>query len=162
MLFGRIIAEAAMLEDNNVTYIRSYGAEMRGGTAYCLVKISKKDIASPVFEKANVSVIMNRPSLEKFKNRFEQKAVVIANSSLIRERPKIKDVFVYYYPFNDMANSLGDIRAANMIALGTLLRTHQLVTKTTVISVLKDHFKNASHVLEMNLKAFDAGWNMKR
>ena len=158
MLLGRIIAEAAVRENKNVTYIRSYGAEMRGGTAHCFVKVSKKEIASPVFEKANVSIIMNQLSLGKFKNRLDKNSMVIANASLTESRLKIQNVRAYYYPFNDMANSLGDVRVANMVALGAFLKKAALVNKQSAITVLKERFGSQPRVLEMNLNALELGW----
>ena len=69
MFLGKTIGQAAVLEKKNVTAIPSYGAEMRGGTAYCLIKISTKEIFSPLFSKANAAIIMNKPSLDKFKKK---------------------------------------------------------------------------------------------
>jgi len=158
MLLGKIIAEAAVLENKNVTYIRSYGAEMRGGTAHCSIKLSKKEIASPVFDNATAAIIMNQPSLEKFKNRFTKESIVIANGSLIKINPKIKGVKLYFYPLNEMANFLGDIRVANIIALGKLLKKYSLIKKDSVIKILREYFKSNPHILELNLEAFALGW----
>lgn len=159
MLLGRIVAEAAVLENRNVTYIRSYGGEIRGGTAHCLVKVSEEDIASPVFEKITVAIIMNQPSLDKFRNRLIKKGVFIVNKSLITKGYKLKDKKLHYYPLNKMANSLDNLRVANIIALGILLRKHPLVRKSSATEVIKSYFSNKVDILKLNLRALELGWN---
>jgi 2-oxoglutarate ferredoxin oxidoreductase subunit gamma len=83
MLLGRVLAEAAMRENKYVTWLPSYGAEVRGGTAYCMVVISHKEIGSPYIEEADTLIIMNNPSLEKFKDRIKKQGLLILNSSLV-------------------------------------------------------------------------------
>lgn len=158
MFLGRIIAEAAVLENKFATHIRSYGAEMRGGTAHCLVKINDSEISSPVFKKASVAIIMNQPSLEKFKKLFTEGSVVIANKSLIEKNFQSEKIKLFFYHLNEMAYSLGDLKVANIIALGVLLKKYKLVSKQSAIGVLKEKLRNKERLLALNLKALELGW----
>ncbi len=160
MFFGRIISLAAILENRQTTYIRSYGAEMRGGTAHCQIKISDKDIASPIFAHPTFAVIMNQPSLEKFKNNFTNDTIVILNSSLVKKNalPKSKNIFTY--AFNELADKLGDIKIANMVALGALIRRTKVIKKKSAVEVLKNYFSSKAHLLKLNMKALEKGWQI--
>lgn len=114
MLLGKIIAESAMHEDKFVTWLPAYGAEVRGGTAHCMVIISDQEIGSPYVEKVDTLIVLNEPSLVKFKSRLTNKSLLIANSSLIED----KSVKGEYHSFTDMAIKLGNVKVANMVALG--------------------------------------------
>ena len=160
MFFGKIISLAAILENRQTTYIRSYGAEMRGGTAHCQVKISDKDIASPIFAHPTFAVIMNQPSLDKFKDSFTNDTIVILNSSLVKKNalPESKNVFTY--AFNELADELGDIKIANVVALGALIRITEVVKKKSVEEVLKNYFSSKPPLLKLNIKALEKGWQI--
>ena len=158
MFLGKILSQAAMLEGKNVTYIRSYGAEMRGGTAHCMVKMSKTDIASPIFEQASTAVLMNQPSLDRFLGKIEKTALLVLNNSLIEKRPKAKGLKIKGRRFNELALALGSVRVANIICLGFLLAQKPLVRISSVRSSLKDIFKNKPDLLRINLQALDKGY----
>ncbi|MBN2120206.1 MAG: 2-oxoacid:acceptor oxidoreductase family protein [Candidatus Omnitrophica bacterium] len=158
MFLGKVIALAASLENREVTYIRSYGAEMRGGTSHCMVKISRDAIPSPIFEKANLSIIMNQPSLDKFGNKIEKKGVLVLNSSLVSRVAKKKGLAIKGLKLNELAFKLGSAKVANIIALGLALRKRPLVKLSSVEEVFKDLFSNKKELLEMNIKALKLGY----
>jgi len=136
MLLGKVLAEAAMLEGKHVTWLPSYGAEVRGGTAHCMVIISDEEIGSPYVAKADTLIIMNAPSLEKFKNRVKSKGFWIVNSSLAKT-DTLKSGSVITHPFTDLAVGLGNIKVANMIALGCFAGIKHMVKLETISAVIK-------------------------
>lgn len=159
MFLGRVLAQAAILEGKNVTYLPSYGAEVRGGTANCLVKLSKGKIASPVFEKANFAIIMNEPSWQKFKRRIEDEGFVLLNSSLIKDKVDRKDVNIEMVPLNDLALKVGSLQVANFIGLGAFLRETGIVKLNSVKKVLVDIFKEKPQFVNLNWEALRTGFN---
>jgi 2-oxoglutarate ferredoxin oxidoreductase subunit gamma len=126
MLLGKVLAEASMREKKFVTWFPAYGAEVRGGTAHCMVVISDQEIGSPYIDKADILIAMNAPSLEKFKSRLAAKGLLIINSSLVSPSTNTGPE-VLQYPFTEIAASLGNTRVANMVALGALLSTKRVV-----------------------------------
>ena len=159
MLLGKIIAEAAIREGKNITYIKSYGAEMRGGTAHCLIKISTKEIASPVFIFPTIAVIMNQPSLVKFSGNFSRDTFVLVNSSLAKCQSRDKFISCSY-TFNKEAIYLGSIKVTNIVALGALLNKSKVVRKQSVVAALKHKFSCRPATLDLNLKALERGWKI--
>jgi 2-oxoglutarate ferredoxin oxidoreductase subunit gamma len=137
MLLGKVLAEAAMLEDRFVTWLPSYGAEVRGGTAHCMVVVSDKEIGSPYIAQADSLIIMNAPSIERFKTRVKKSSLWVINSSLAKP-DKIEGGVILQHPFTDLALGLGNIKVANMLALGCFLKHKQLVRLDTVSSVIKE------------------------
>ena len=107
LLMGQILAYSAMTEGKEVSWMPSYGPEMRGGTANCAVIISEGMVASPVISRPNVLVIMNKPSLYKFIDRVEEGGTVFVNSSLVDVKVERQDVKVVYVPANEAAHELG-------------------------------------------------------
>lgn len=120
MVMGQLLAYAGMLEGSYVSWIPSYGPEMRGGTANCSVIISEEPVGSPIVGEATAVVAMNLPSFEKFESSLSPGGVMLINSSLIDRESKRDDIRVYKVPANDIANDLGNARMANMVALGAL------------------------------------------
>ncbi len=121
MLIGNLLAYAGMEQGLNVTYIPVYGPEMRGGTANCTVVLSDDVIGSPIIPRPKSLIVMNRPSLDKFQPQLEDGGVLVINSSLVdpalAEADRVRLVTV---PANEIADSLGNTRMANMVALGRL------------------------------------------
>ena len=136
MLLGKILAEAGMLEDRCVTWLPSYGAEVRGGTAHCMVVISDRQIGSPYIAQADSLIIMNAPSLEKFKPRAKNSSLWVINSSLAKG-DNAREGASLQHPFTDLAVGLGNIKVANMLALGCFLGHKSLVGLDTVSAVIK-------------------------
>ena len=156
MLLGKILATAAMKENKHVTWLPSYGAEVRGGTAYCMVVISDKEISSPRFNKADTLIIMNTPSLEKFKSRITPGGLLLLNASLAGGA--IDKIRSLRHPFTDIAISLGNIKVANMVALGCYIKNKKIVNRQSVIKVIEEIAPpDKKGLVEINKKALSAG-----
>ena len=135
MVLGRVLAEAAMREHKSVTWLPAYGAEVRGGTAYCMVIISTQEIGSPFIDQADTLIIMNQPSLGKFKNRLSKKGLLITNSSLVEIASKTNSGLLQQ-PFTDIAVDLGNIKVANMVAVGCYTASKRIIRPETVLKVI--------------------------
>jgi 2-oxoglutarate ferredoxin oxidoreductase subunit gamma len=158
MLTGKILAQAGMLAGMNVTWIPKYGAEVRGGTAHCMVRLSQKPIASPLVEVPTAIVVLNKPSLIKFENKVRPQGTIIVNSSLIDEKITRTDVAVYYVPCTELANQLGDVKGSNMVALGALVKSWGFLNIDIVKEALKDMLPSYRHkYIPLNQKALDEG-----
>jgi len=161
MLLGKILAEAAMREAKFVTWLPSYGAEVRGGTSHSMIVISDAEIGSPYVEKADTLIIMNAPSLEMFKNRVANKGLLIINSSLV-PRDTSKNAHLLQYPFTDIAIKLGNIRVANMVALGCFMAQKKLVGLKSILKVISDIApEEKRHLIEINKRALEEGARLK-
>ncbi|MFA5356783.1 MAG: 2-oxoacid:acceptor oxidoreductase family protein [Candidatus Omnitrophota bacterium] len=163
MLLGKVLAEAAMREGKNVTWIPSYGAEVRGGTAHCMVVISGSEIGSPYIYKADALIIMNEPSLEKFKGRVRKGGLLIVNSSLVSAIKGIdKSVGLVKYPFSGLAERLGNIKVANMVALGAFISHKRTVDARSVAKVMRDIAPSSKkHLVKINQEALSEGIRLK-
>jgi 2-oxoglutarate ferredoxin oxidoreductase subunit gamma len=161
MLMGQLLAYSSMIEDKNVSWLPSYGPEMRGGTANCMVKVSDSQVASPLITAPTALVAMNLPSLNKFADSVREGGVIIYNSSLINEDFTRDDVRVLPIPVNDLAGELGNARVANIIALGCLLGTEDICKKESIIDSLKNVLpERHHHLLPLNEKALDKGYSL--
>lgn len=163
MLLGKVLAEMAMREDKCVTWLPSYGAEVRGGTAHCMVIISDAEIGSPYIKEADTLIIMNGPSLKKFKKRIKNKGLLIVNTSLAGEVKDIdKRIHILKHPFTDLAIGLGNIRIANMIALGCFISQKNIVSKKSVSAVIQAIApEDKKNLIEINQKALSEGMKLK-
>ena len=157
-MMGYVLAVSAMREGMEVTYLPTYGAEVRGGTANCTVVVADEEIFSPVSSTVDYAVIMNKPSLVKYENSVEGGGLIILNSSLIDEMPSRKDVDVIKVPANDIARELGSDRTINMIMLGALVGKTEITTKESIMNGLSEivKAKNAS-LMALNRKGLDKG-----
>ena len=161
MLLGKVLALAAMKADKYVTWLPSYGAEVRGGTAHCLLVISDKPIGSPCFDKSDSLIIMNGPSLEKFKSRIKNKGLLIINSSLAHSGGD-KNVRILQHPFTDIAIRLGNIKVANMVALGCYLSQSKLIKPQDVIEAMQELApEGKKDLIEINQQALMSGVKLK-
>jgi 2-oxoglutarate ferredoxin oxidoreductase subunit gamma len=161
MLLGKVLATAALKEGRFVTWLPSYGAEVRGGTAHCMVVISSIEIGSPYIEKAGALIIMNAPSLQRFKNRITDKGLLIINSSLASRRTN-KGMRTIQHPFTEIALKLGNIRVANMVALGCFIAEKNIVGLESISRVLSDIAPEAKkHLIEINKRALEEGMKLK-
>jgi 2-oxoglutarate ferredoxin oxidoreductase subunit gamma len=157
---GLNLAQAAMVEGKHVTYLPSYGAEVRGGTANCTVAVSNEDIASPVASSPEFIVVMNKPSLFRFQNLLESAGVLFINSSLIDAETTRGDIEVIRVPANTIAEELGSPKAANMVMLGAFIKKSNLVSLETVIEELKNVLGKKKSLLEINTKALKTGYDL--
>lgn len=131
LAMGKFLTHWALSTGKNVSWVPSYGAEMRGGTANCLVTIADEEISSPLTENPAMAVIMNRPSLDKFEGKIKSNGTLLVNTSLINRLPERKDLDILQMPVNELAEKLGNERGANMILLGAYLE------KTGIVEVEK-------------------------
>lgn len=157
---GLSIAEAAMREGRYVTYLPSYGAEVRGGTANCTVAISDEEIASPVASSPEFLVAMNQPSLLRFQNQVDSGGIILVNSSLIEVEILRGDVEVIKVPANKTAEDMGSARSANMVMLGAFARTSNLVSIDTLLEVLKSTMGKKAKLFDSNKKAMLTGYEL--
>lgn len=164
MAIGKILAYAGMLENKEVSWLPSYGPEMRGGTANCGTIVSDNPIGSPVITNdATSAIIMNLPSLDKFENDVIPGGKIIINSSLIDKKVTRTDVEAYYVNANEIATELGNPKAANMVMLGAYLELYKPVSNDTVLKAfLKVFGENKAKFLPLNEKALAAGAEIVR
>lgn len=160
LLAGKILARAAMDAGLAVTWLPSYGPEMRGGTANCTVVLSDEPVGSPIAENPDVVLAMNGPSLDRFEARLAQGGAVIANSSLIERTPSRTDLRTVRLPANDLARDLGEPRVANMVALGAVVRALGVVPLKAVTAAMEAELgaKARGRLVEMNHAALERGY----
>ncbi|MFH1867836.1 MAG: 2-oxoacid:acceptor oxidoreductase family protein [Candidatus Omnitrophota bacterium] len=157
MMLGKIIVQAALKKGLNVTWIPSYGAEVRGGTAHCMVVLSDDEIASPVVSLCDTAVVMNGPSLKKFVKRIRPKGMLILNSSLADADVDRRDISVLRIPMTEIAHRLGNVKAANMVALGVYIKKKKIITKSMASEGITDIFRGNKELTTLNLKALEEG-----
>ncbi len=157
MLIGKILAHAAMEEGFEVSWVPSYGPEMRGGTAYCTVVISDQVIGSPVIKNPRHLVAMNRPSLEKFAPVVKPCGVILINRSLIPIGANRDDIDELSVPVNEIAIELGSIRSANIVALSAFVARSRIVDIECLRECIKTEFARKAKLIPLNMKAVDAG-----
>ena len=147
LVAGKLLAYAGMLEGKHVTWFPSYGAEIRGGTANCTVIISSDEIGSPVMQYPSAMLIFNEASFEKFETRIRQGGQLFVNTSLVRASLSRTDIARIDVKANDIAEDLGDIRIANMVMLGALLKKTGVVALDSVLAALKQVLPARRHSL---------------
>jgi 2-oxoglutarate ferredoxin oxidoreductase subunit gamma len=160
MFMGKLLAEAALMAGRHVTWMPSYGAEVRGGTAYSMAKISKDAIASPIVTSPDVLIVMNKPSLLKYEASVKPGGILIANRSLIDILPKRKDIRLVNIPMTELASKIGNARCANMIALGAFLKRSKTLSLRYVVNALKSAMKNKEELFALNKKALEKGYRL--
>ncbi|HAR43954.1 MAG TPA: 2-ketoisovalerate ferredoxin oxidoreductase [Bdellovibrionales bacterium] len=158
---GVMMATAGMNEGLNVSWIPSYGPEMRGGTANCSVIVSSKRIGNPLVRNPNILIAMNGPSLDAFENDVVQGGTIVVNSSLIERKLSRSDVKAVYVPLTDIAAKVGLKAAANSVALGVFLGLENIFSREGIYEVLKTSLKKKD-ALEINIKAVNAGFEFAK
>ncbi|MBW1803675.1 MAG: 2-oxoacid:acceptor oxidoreductase family protein [Deltaproteobacteria bacterium] len=158
LMMGYVLALSAMNDGKEVTFLPSYGAEVRGGTANCTVVVSDEEIFSPVASSPDYGVIMNRPSLAKYESSIREGGIIVLNSSLIDIEPTREDIEVVKVPANDMAKALGSERTINMIMLGAFVGKTGLTSLTSIMNGLAEIVKGKkASVMTMNRKGLEKG-----
>lgn len=159
MSMGQLMTYAGMLEGKEVSWLPSYGPEMRGGTANCNVIISQRPIGSPVITNdATTAIVMNLPSLDKFEADVKEGGTIFVNSSLIEKKVARTDVKAYYIPANEIAIELGNFRVANMVMLGAYLEVFKPVEVDSVLEAFKKVFgEGKAHLVPLNKSALEKG-----
>lgn len=159
LLVGNILAYAAMKEGKHVTFLPTYGVEMRGGIANCAVVISTKEIGSPIIGKPHSAIIMNNPSLMKFENHLKSEGLLLLNSSLVNpQNVSRRKVELVPIPFNEIASQLGNARLANMVALGAYVEKTQVIKEASIPEAFTKVLDERHHdMIPSNLEAIKHG-----
>jgi 2-oxoglutarate ferredoxin oxidoreductase subunit gamma len=156
---GQVLAHAGMDSGLNVTWIPSYGPEMRGGTANCTVLISDEAIGAPTVVNPDVAVVLNQPSFEKYEPLIRPGGILIVNSSLASGQSNRSDIEISSISASEIAEELGSIKMANMAALGALLARCPIVSLSAVSQSLADHLPSSkAHLLKSNQQVLKRGY----
>lgn len=160
---GEVLATALMLDDKKVTWYPCYGAEMRGGTVNCEIVTSEKEEVSSVNKKeADFIIALNQLSFDRFLPKLKKGGYIIANSSLVKELKSRIDVNYLFAPITNLANDLGDLRITNIISLGILAKVSELTSIETLHKAIDKVLpESKKHLLDLNLKALELGFNLK-
>jgi 2-oxoglutarate ferredoxin oxidoreductase subunit gamma len=158
LMMGYILAVTAMREGMHVTYLPSYGAEVRGGTANCTVSISDEEIASPVASFPDYVIAMNKPSLIRYEGQIKVKGTLLLNSDLIDIEPARKDIDIFKIPANTIARKLRSERIVNMIMLGALAGATNITGIDSLMNTLAEVVKGKkAKLMELNRKGLERG-----
>jgi 2-oxoglutarate ferredoxin oxidoreductase subunit gamma len=157
---GSILATAAMLEGKHVTYLPAYGVEVRGGTANCTVVVSDEEIASPVASEPEFVVAMNQPSFARFQSILQAGGLLCANSSLVNTDSARSDIEILAIPTSELAEKLGTIKVANMIMLGALVRTSNMISYGAMLENLETILgEGKAKLVKLNREALALGYD---
>ncbi|MFA6434145.1 MAG: 2-oxoacid:acceptor oxidoreductase family protein [Elusimicrobiales bacterium] len=155
---GILLAYSGMVEDKEVSFFPSYGAEMRGGTANCSVVIATEGVTTPIVSEPDTVIVLNEPSLAKFEPLVKPGGLLIINSSLINSKASRKDIKVLYVPCNEIAGELGNAKIMNMVALGAFSAATGAVSVDAISKALPKVYKKLKpEVIELNIKALKRG-----
>jgi len=155
---GQLLAYTGMDEGKAVTWIPSYGPEMRGGTANCTVVVSEEEIGSPLVKNPTAVIAMNLPSLGKYEDLVAEGGVLVVNTSMVNREVKRKDITVVSIPGNEIAQEIGSERSLNMVMLGALLGNLDLLSLDAVEKALEAHLpKRHQKYLPTNKEALRKG-----
>ncbi len=158
MFAGQILTYAAMDAGKEVTWIPSYGPEMRGGTANCTVVIADEEIGSPVVKNPDAVLAMNLPSLDKYEPMVKPGGVLVINSSMVDRPARRTDISVVSIPCNEIAEELGNARLANMVAAGALLAGMKVLSLADLETALNNHMPGRhKNLLPKNVEALTRG-----
>jgi 2-oxoglutarate ferredoxin oxidoreductase subunit gamma len=160
---GQVLAYAALDTGLHVTWIPSYGPEMRGGTANCTVVISEEEIGSPLVSRPDVVIAMNLPSVDKYEPLVQPGGYLLVNQSLVPRKVEREDIHAVYIPAQELAEELGNARIANMVMLGAMLELVGVLPQKQVMKALEDHIpERHKKTLPINYQAMDKGASVVR
>lgn len=155
---GLILAKVSSDNGKNITWIPSYGSEMRGGTANCNVKVSDGEIASPFIKEIDVLIAMNGPSIDKFENMIKPSGILIVNSSLVKDRKYREDIKVVEIPATDLSIDLKNPRGANIAMLGAFAKHTDILEKDVFADGIDKFFGDKGIKNEANRLCFEKGY----
>ena len=163
LLIGKFLAMACMLDGKHVSWLPSYGPEMRGGTANCSVIVSDEPVASPLVDRADVVIAMNEPSLDKFESRVRPGGLLVINSSIIGRKSVRDDIGVVYCDAHHIAEAVGNPKGANVAILGAMLEKCDIVSTDRMMEAIRIELGDRKvQFLESNRKALLAGREMAK
>jgi len=155
---GQLLAYTGMDEGWQVTWIPSYGPAMRGGTAHCIIILSEEAIGSPIISHPTMAIVMNPASMDKYEPRVKPGGLLVANSTLVRDRSQRDDIETVYIPANDLAAELGNVKMANIVLLGAMLGTREIVPLDSIKRSMHEHIPaRRQKIVEPNKRALDCG-----
>ena len=159
LLIGKFLAEAGMESGKHVSWLPSYGPEMRGGTANCSVVVSDKPVASPLIAQADTILAMNKPSLLKFEGSVKPGGLLLVNSSIIDIKTSRDDVDAVYVPCNEIAESIGNLKGPNVVFLGAYIaKKPDVISEDAIINAMRIELgEKKAKFLDGNIKALQAG-----
>jgi 2-oxoglutarate ferredoxin oxidoreductase subunit gamma len=160
LFMGKVLAQAGMISGRHVSWIPSYGPEMRGGTANCSVVISDKKIGSPTVAKPDLAIVMNTASYERFVDVVVPGGILYVNSSIVVESPNCparEDIRIVRIPVNQMAHKLGNDQVANIIMLGAMQGVSPVVSPDAFAEAMKQLTGKKPELAELNARALRAG-----
>lgn len=158
MFAGQLLAYAAMDEGHQVTWIPSYGPEMRGGTAHCVVTISDKPIGSPLTSTPQAALVFNNPSFEKYEMQVTLGGLLVLNSTLITRNSTRSDITLLPIPATTMADQLGNLKLTNVIMLAAAVTARPVISVDAIKHAIEQHMpQHRRDLLTLNLQAIDQG-----
>ena len=156
---GQVLAYAAMDAGREVTWIPSYGPEMRGGTANCTVVIADDEIGSPLVKNPPLAIVLNLPSFDKYEDLLQKGGTLIVNQSMVDRQAKRADIHTVLVPCNEIAEQIGDRRLMNMVAMGALLTALPELTLKDIERALEAHLPaRHKNLLPKNYEALKRGY----
>jgi 2-oxoglutarate ferredoxin oxidoreductase subunit gamma len=158
LTLGNVLGNASMLDDYFVTFLPSYGAAMRGGTANCTLCISDEEVASPVASTPDILVAMNQPSLVAFISRLEPGGQLLYNRDLVDYVPERGDIDMFAAPVNSVARGLGSERSANMVMLGALVQMIKIIKVETIYRSIEMMMGSKKKLAESSVQAVRTGY----
>ncbi len=162
MMFGKLLAYAGLEEGKEVTWLPSYGPEMRGGTANCTVVVGDAPIGSPLISSPKAAIVMNQPSLEKFAPMLKKNGILVINSSMIPIDSDRDDLRSFHIKANDLAAELGNRRSANLVMLGAYIGLEEVVSHKAIIKMIEKTFAKKPQFVEVNCKTFMKGYELAK
>ncbi len=157
---GKFLAYKGLLEGKEISWLPSYGPEMRGGTANCTVIVSDEPVGSPIVADPDIVAAMNLPSFDKYENAVKAGGYIFADSTLIAKKTDRADVKAFYVPATQMAKDMGIPTLANMILMGKIIKETGIVSFDDMLDSLKKVVSaKKADLVDINLKALEAGYN---
>lgn len=158
---GQLLAYAGMDYGKHVTWIPSYGPEMRGGTANCTVIVGDEPIGAPIVSHPDVAVVFNQPSFEKYEPLVREGGLLVVNSAIVHEVSERDDIESVYVPANSIAEEFGSVKMLNIAMIGALLAKRPFLPVDVVRAALQDHLPaSKAHLLESNLRVMRKGYEI--
>ena len=159
LLAGEVLANAFMISGKNVTWYPCYGAEMRGGTVNCEIVMSDDEVSSVNKSEADYIIVLNQASFDKFEEKVRKGGTLIVNTSLAEEKRNRSDIDYVFAPISEMAEGLGNVKMANMLALGLLSKSSKLMSVEILLNALATVLPpHRQKLLPLNEKAMDMGY----
>jgi 2-oxoglutarate ferredoxin oxidoreductase subunit gamma len=156
---GQVLAYAAMDAGKDVTWIPSYGPEMRGGTANCTVIIADEEIGSPLVKNPQFAIALNLPSFDKYEDSLASGGTLVVNQSMVDRPARRADIRVVFVPCNEIAEEIGDKKLLNMVAVGALLSALAEISRKEIEKALESHLpERHKHLLPKNYEALKRGF----